>query len=254
MAHNQHFLAYTAMMRGRSGEALENARAMVTGVPADFLRAYPEVADGFTIFPSEVLLRFGRWEEVLAEPRPPAGLPLSNALWHFTRAAALNALNRSEEAGIERNAFLIAAAAVPKEWTFGNNSASDLLAVATLVIEGEMAARDGRLEQSIESLREAARLQDALRYAEPPDWIQPVRHTLGAVLLQAGRAAEAETVYQEDLARNPENGWALFGLARALRQKGGADNEAQAAEARFAKAWDAADIRIASTCHCVPAK
>ncbi|MDB6174079.1 MAG: Tetratricopeptide repeat protein [Chthoniobacteraceae bacterium] len=250
MAHNQHFLAYTAMMRGRGAEALENARAMAAGVPANFVRDYPQIADGYVIFPSEVLLRFGRWEEVLAEPRPPAGLPLSNALWHFTRAAALNALDRPEDARLERDAFLVAAAAVPKQWTFGNNSATDLLAIATLVIEGEMAARDGRLEQSINSLSEAVRIQDTLRYDEPPDWIQPVRHTLGAVLLKAGRAAEAETVYREDLAKYPENGWALFGLASALRQKG--DPEAPSVEARFVKAWASADIRIASTCQCVP--
>lgn len=251
MAHNEHFLAFSAMMRGRSTEALRLARGMVAAMPEDFLQEYAGIADGYMIFPSEVLMRFGRWEEILAEPEPRPGLPLSRALWHFTRAVALAALDRTELAQQERAIFHTAAAAVPKDCTFGNNLASDLLAIATKVLDGEMAARAGRLAESIALLREGVRLQDALRYDEPPDWIQPVRHTLGAVLLRAGRPADAEKVYREDLAQYPENGWSLFGLARALRQQG-KDADAKIIDARFAKAWSAADLRIDSTCHCLP--
>jgi tetratricopeptide (TPR) repeat protein len=251
MAHNEHFLAFTAMMRGRSAEALQLARGMVAAMPPDFLQEYAGIADGYMIFPAEVLMRFGRWEEILAEPAPRPGLPLSRALWHFTRAVALTALDRTEAAQQERAIFHTAATAVPKDYTFGNNLAADLLAIATKVLDGEMAARAGRLEESIALLREGAHLQDALRYDEPPDWIQPVRHTLGAVLLRAGRPADAEKVYREDLAQYPENGWSLFGLARALRQQG-KDANAKTIDARFAKAWSAADLQIDSTCHCLP--
>jgi tetratricopeptide (TPR) repeat protein len=251
MAHNEHFLAFTAMMRGRSAEALQLARGLVSAMPEEFLQDYAGVADGFMIFPSEVLMRFGRWEEILAEPEPRPGLPLSRALWHFTRAVALTALDRTGAARKERDTFHAAAAAVPKDYTFGNNLAADLLAIAHKVLDGEMAARAGRLDESIALLREGAKLQDALRYDEPPDWIQPVRHTLGAVLLRAGRPAEAEKVYREDLAQYPENGWSLYGLARTLRQQG-KDAEAESAEARFAKVWSAADVQIDSTCHCLP--
>lgn len=251
MAHNEHFLAFTAMMRGRSAEALQLARGMVAAMPEEFLQKYAGIADGFMIFPSEVLMRFGRWEEILAEPEPRPGLPFSRALWHFTRAVALTALDRTEAAQKERDTFNAAAAAVPKDWTFGNNLATDLLAIATKVLDGEMAARAGRFDESITLLREGAKLQDALRYDEPPDWIQPVRHTLGAVLLRAGRPVEAEKVYHEDLAQFPENGWSLYGLAQALRQQG-KDIEARSAEARFAKAWSTAHIKIDSTCHCLP--
>ena len=251
MAHNEHFLAFTAMMRGRSADALQLARGLVSAMPEDFLQDYSGVADGFMIFPSEVLMRFGRWEEILDEPEPRPGLPLSRALWHFTRAVALTALDRTEAAQKERDTFHTAAAAVPKDYTFGNNLAADLLAIAHKVLDGEMAARAGRLDESITLLREGAKLQDALRYDEPPDWIQPVRHTLGAVLLRAGRPVDAEKVYREDLAQYPENGWSLFGLARALRQQG-RQAESKSAEARFAKAWSAADIKIDSTCHCLP--
>jgi tetratricopeptide (TPR) repeat protein len=251
MAHNEHFLAFTSMMRGRSAEALQLARGMVAAMPEDFLQEYRQAADGYMIFPSEVLMRFGRWEEILAEPKPRQDLPLSRALWHFTRAVALTALDRTEAAGTESEAFQKAAGAVPKDWTFGNNLAADLLAIATKVLDGEMAARAGRLDESIALLSEGARLQDALRYDEPPDWIQPVRHTLGAVLLRADRPADAERIYREDLAQYPENGWSLYGLARALRKQG-KEKEADAVDARFANAWSAADIKIDSTCHCLP--
>jgi tetratricopeptide (TPR) repeat protein len=251
MAHNGHFLAFTSMMRGRSAEALKLSRDLIASMPEDFLKDYAGVADGFMIFPSEVLMRFGRWEEVLAEPEPRPGMPLARALWHFTRAVALSALGRADDAQKERDVFRKAVAAVPKESAFGNNTAADLLAIAHKVLDGEMAAHAGRLDESIASLREGVRLQDALRYDEPPDWIQPVRHTLGAVLMRAERHAEAEKVYRDDLAQYPENGWSLFGLSRAL-VKQGKSAEATVVKERFAKAWTDADIQIDSTCHCLP--
>ncbi len=251
MAHNTHFLAFTGMMRGHSAETIRLARQMVASVPEDFLKDFAPVADGFMIFVSEALMRFGRWEEILAEPRPRPGLPLSLALWHFTRAVALTALDRTDEARKEQAAFHMAAAAVPKEWTFGNNSAATLVTIAANVLDGEMAAKAGRFDEAIAKLRAAAKIEDALLYDEPPDWMQPVRHTLGAVLLRAGRAAEAETVYREDLAKYPANGWSLFGLSRALAKQG-KDSEARKVGKRFQKAWADADIKLSSTCFCQP--
>ncbi len=251
MAHNSHFLAFTAMMRGRSDEAIRTGRKMVSEIPPEFLQEFGPVVDGYMIFVSEVLMRFGRWNEVLAEPKPPEGLPLSLALWHFTRAVATNALDRADDAAKEKAAFLNAVTKVPDEYHFGNNSAADLLTIAIRVLDGEIAARAGRYDESIARLRDAARVEDALRYDEPPDWIQPVRHTLGAVLLRAGRPAEAEVVYREDLKRFPENGWSLFGLSRALQDQGKM-KEAAAARARFVRAWAKADVKIDSTCFCQP--
>jgi tetratricopeptide (TPR) repeat protein len=251
MAHNDHFFAYAAMMEGRSAEALQAARDMVSAVPEDFLRDYAPIVDGYMVFVPEVLMRFGRWNEVLAEPEPAKELPLSRALWRYTRAVSLTALGRAEDARRERAAFLQASALVPKEWTFGNNKASDVLAVATGLLDGEMAARRDDFDRAVASLRQAVKVEDGMRYDEPPDWMQPVRHTLGAVLLRAGRYAEAETVYREDLARYPGNGWALFGLGRALRlQK--KDAEASQVEARFKAIWAHADVTLGSTCYCQP--
>jgi tetratricopeptide (TPR) repeat protein len=251
MAHNTHFYAYAEIMRGRSAEALKAARAMVAAVPPEFVRDYAAVVDGFMVFVPKVLMRFGRWEEILAEPAPLPQLPLAQALWRFTRAVALTALDRPEDATREREAFRRAAKAVPADATFGNNPASALLAIATHVLDGEMAARRGRFAESEKLLRAAVKIEDGLKYDEPPDWMQPVRHTLGAVLLRAGKHREAEAVYREDLARYPENGWSLFGLGRALRLQ---QKEAEAAgvEERFRKAWAEADVKLGSTCYCQP--
>ncbi|MBI3118550.1 MAG: hypothetical protein HYZ00_07680 [Candidatus Hydrogenedentes bacterium] len=251
MLHNMHFYAYAAMMQGRSADALKAARQMVGSVPPELLTEFAPVADGYMIFVSEVLMRFGQWEALLAEPAPAEGLPLSRALWHFTRGAAFTALDKLDEAEAERTAFREAAAKVPEEWRFGNSPASNVLAVAAGVLDGEIAAKRGEFNTAILRLEEAVRIEDQLRYDEPPDWIQPVRHTLGAVLLRAGRHKGAETVYREDLAKYPGNGWSLFGLARALHLQN-KPGEAALVERQFADAWADADMKMQSSCLCQP--
>jgi tetratricopeptide (TPR) repeat protein len=251
MAHNTHFYAFAAMMQGRGDDALKHARKMVADMPADFLQDFAAVADGYMIFPSEVLMRFGRWEEVLAEPRPAANHRLATALWHYTRAAACNALGRDADALKEKAAFQAAAKRVAKDATFGNNAAHDLLTIAGLMIDGEIAARHGRYDSAIASLERAVALEDRLRYDEPPDWIQPSRHSLGAVLLKAGRHAQAERVYRADLVRYPNIGWSLYGLGRVLRAQGKVA-EAEQTEADFRQAWRKADIELTSSCLCLP--
>ncbi len=250
MAHDHQFLAFSEMMRGRSASALKAARDMVAGIPAEFL-AGPggAFADGFMPLPIEVLVRFGKWEDVLAEPPSPGDLPISNVLRLFARATALTALDRMDEAEREREAFRKAAAALAPEAFIGNNSAADIMAVATNVLDGEMAARRQQWDAAIASLRKAAELEDHLKYDDPPDWIQPVRHALGAVLLNAGKAAEAETAHREDLARFPENGWSLLGLERALREQG-KTADADAVADRFRAAWADADMPITASCLC----
>jgi tetratricopeptide (TPR) repeat protein len=249
MAHNAHFLAFVAMMQGRGEEAIERARSMVNGVPEEFLKEYAPIADGYMIFVSEALMRFGRWNEVLQAPEPAGNLPLSRALWHYTRSSALTALNHLEEAQKEKASFDQAAAAVPKDWHFGNNSADDILRIAARILDGELAAKEGKYQEAIPALQEAARWEDNLRYDEPPDWIQPVRHTLGAVLLKAGKTADAENVYREDLALYPGNGWGLLGLHQSLEAQG-KTAEAKAVQTRLKKAWAHADVQPKFTCYC----
>ncbi len=194
-------------------------------------------------------MRFGEWEEILRQPQPAEYLPVTLAIWHYARASALAAQDEVVEAQAEQEAFRQAVAALPADAMLQLNPAAQGLAIAEAALAGEIAFRQGKLDEAVMALTEAVRLEDDLRYMEPPDWLQPARHSLGAVLLSAGRVEEAERVYREDLERWPENGWALFGLAQALKQKG--STEATEVEARFAKAWEHADIRISATCLCV---
>jgi tetratricopeptide (TPR) repeat protein len=170
---------------------------------------------------------------------------------HAARAVALAALDRPAEAREEQARFERAREAVPPDAPFGNNLAVDLLAVAEKLVEGEILYREGEKDAGIVALYEAVEREDALRYDEPPDWIQPVRHALGATLIQEGRYADAERVYRRDLEKLPDNGWSLFGLTRALRLQGSND-EAELYEARFAQIWKDADTKLKSSCFCQP--
>jgi tetratricopeptide (TPR) repeat protein len=250
MAHNHHMLTYGAMMTGQSALALKTIRAMVADIPLEFFKANP-FADGFMAMPLEVMMRFGRWDEILAEPAFPDFVPISRALQHYARAVAHAAKDDVPSALKEQAAFLEARARVPKEAFFGNNTGPDVLDVAESFMRGEILFRSGKTGEGLASLREAAAREDKLRYDEPPDWIQPVRHALGAALLQAGRLVEAEAVFREDLAKLPGNGWGLYGLSRALQlQKKTA--EAAAVERQFDDVWKRADLKIKSACLCLP--
>jgi tetratricopeptide (TPR) repeat protein len=142
---------------------------------------------------------------------------------------------------------------VPEEAAFGNNSAETLLAIATHLLAGEVLYAEGRVAESLADLYQAAKIEDTLRYSEPPDWIHPVRHALGATLLAENRPAEAEAVYREDLRRQPNNGWSLLGLARSLKLQG-KTAEADRIDAQFQAVWKHADIQINSSCFCQPGR
>jgi tetratricopeptide (TPR) repeat protein len=250
MAHNYHMLTYGAMMTGQGALALARIREMVDGIPLEFFRDNP-FADGFMAMPLEVLMRFGRWDDILAEPAFPDYVPISRALQHYARAVAFAAKDDVSSARGEQALFVAARARVPEDAAFGNNSGSDVLDVAEYLMQGEILYRDGQVDAGILALREAVAREDHLRYDEPPSWIQPVRHALGAALLQSGRFAEAEAVFREDLGRLPGNGWGLYGLARSLElQKKSA--EAKVTYAEFDDIWKKADIRLKSPCLCLP--
>jgi tetratricopeptide (TPR) repeat protein len=252
-AHNQHMLAYAAMMTGQRDLAVEHIRAMVKEMPEDEVKKYAMLAEGFMAMPYEVLIRFGLWNEILAEPDHPEFMVFTRAFRHAARGIAYAATGNIKSARLEQTAFLEASKLVPAEEVFGNNSCQALLAIATPMLDGEILIREGKLDEGLSQLRTAVSAEDALRYDEPPGWILPVRHSLGANLIEAGRFAEAEQVYRDDLARLPENGWSLFGLARSLelQQKG---DEAAAVEARYHNIWSNADMQITSSCLCQPGR
>ncbi len=253
MAHNHHMLAFASMMSGRSAAAVSAARNIVESVPEDYMREQPALVDPFMGATYDALKRFGRWDDILAEPAPPDILPISTAMWRFSRAVALAAKGNVAEARQEQAAFRAAVARVPADALFSINKAHDVLRVAEDMLEGEIAYREGRIDAAVAALRRAIEREDALLYMEPPEWIQPVRHTLGAVLLDAGRHAEAEQVYRADLRKWPHNGWSLYGLSRALEAQGRED-EADEAEKQFDRAWARADVAIKSSCRCVERK
>jgi tetratricopeptide (TPR) repeat protein len=248
-AHNYHFLVYAAQFEGRYELALSTAREMVRSVPPDVVAEMPQVLDGFLATPLHVLERFGRWEEILDEPRPDERFPVTTAFWHFSRGLALSALGRVGEAEAERAAFEQACARVPEGSTFGNNPARTILGIGQALLAGELEYRQGNLEAGFAHLRDAVARDEALRYDEPWGWFQPAAHALGALLLEQGRLGEAEAVYRRDLALHPDNGWSLHGLEECLRRSGRSD-EARAVATRFQQRWKEADVTIHASCFC----
>lgn len=250
MAHNHHMLAFACMMEGRSQAALRAVREMIAAVPEEYAKTNAALVDGLMASPSEVMMRFGQWDAILREPAPPSIFPIATAMWRFTRGVAYAAKGQVSEAQQERTEFQRAVAAVPKDAVVVINPAEKILAIAGHVLDGEIAYRQHDIDRAVASLREAVKIEDDLRYMEPPEWIQPVRHTLGALLLSDGRYEEAEKVYREDLKEWPENGWSLYGLTQCLRAQGAAA-EADKVERRFRKVWSRADVTIGSSCLCV---
>lgn len=243
--HNIHFLWAALTMEGRSQEALQAARDL--GQKASWEQARKEPAlEEFTPTLPFALVRFGRWEEVLALPKPPEELLYTTVIWHYARGVALAATKRFDEARREHDALVGAVRRLPEDRTVGVVPVIQLARIADRVLAGEIDARQGRLDAAITTLKEGTALEDAVRYYEPPLWHVPVRHSLGAVLLQAGNAVEAERVYRDDLKQHPRNGWALFGLEQSLRAQ---QRDADAADVhkQLEQAWVRADITLVAS-------
>ncbi len=241
-AHNLHFLNASLLMEGRSAEALRVAHELLEKLPAWESKNDP-AAEFYAPTSLMTLARFGRWSEIIREPPPARGRRLTTGLWHFVRGLAFAATTRFGSAEGELSNLRKVMKTFAKTKTPEGKTSRSILKVAERVLVGELAARQGRYDAGIHALREAVRLEAALPYSEPPFWYQPVRHNLGAVLLLAGLPAEAERVYREDLEINPENGWALQGLAQSLRAQRKQD-EAERADARFRTAWAGADVTL----------
>jgi tetratricopeptide (TPR) repeat protein len=255
VAHNRHMLAYAAMMTGQRELAMKHIRAMVAEMPADFLKENATQAEGFVSMPLEVMVRFGMWDEILAEPNDyPEYMTGTRAFHHGARAIAYAAKGDTGNARKEQSIFLEKSKLVPKEEVFSNNTEEALLALAARMVEGEILVRENKLDAGIAELREAIKLEDALNYDEPPGWLIPVRHSLGATLMQNGRYAEAEQIYRDDLARLPDNGWSLYGLASSLKAQQKNASEAAVIHQKFRKLWAKADTKITSSCLCQPSR
>lgn len=240
-AHNGHMLAFAGMMVGREKEALAGAHS-VWDMPEPIFKTMGKRYDRAMCAKYEVLRRFGRWDELLAEPAPPEFLNQTTAVWRACRAVAFAAKKDFNNAKGEHAAFQLLLAKNPK---------NNLFLLNDRFIAAEIALQQDKWDEAIPLLEEAVQFEDKLGYGEPPRWIQPVRHTLGAVLLKAERHADAERIYREDLEKWPGNGWSLFGLTRSLEGQGKTEQAAQS-RAAFDLAWANADNPLETSCKCIP--
>ena len=238
--HNIHFLAFASTMAGRSAQALEASKTLMSKVNVDAARQVPMLQE---MMPYHVLTltTFGRWDEVLAEPLPPSDIRMPFAMAWYARGVAYAAKGQLAQAQTALDTVKAIDAATPADAPLKTP-----VSIAVHALMGEIATRNGKLDEGIAHFREALKIEDAGLYFEPPKWYYPIRQSLGAALLKAGRPAEAEAVYREDLKRFPENGWSLFGLAAALKAQG-KSVDAKAVDQRFAKAWSAADVKLVAS-------
>jgi tetratricopeptide (TPR) repeat protein len=238
--HNIHFLAFASTMAGRSAQAIEASNTLTSKVNVDAARQVGLLQEMLP-YHALTLTTFGKWDKVLAEPLPPADIRFSYAMAQYARGVAYAAKGQWPEAETALETVTKINASTPD-----GADGKTALSIAVHALSGEIATRRGDLDAGTTHFREAAKLEDAGLYFEPPKWYYPIRHSLGAALLKAGQHAEAERVYREDLKRFPENGWSLFGLAQALRAQG-KNTEADAAESRFRRAWASTDVTLAAS-------
>jgi len=247
--HNPHFFVASASLEGRRADALRAAEDVRRRMHADLLRdpSMGGMMQHYELTPLYTKLRFAMWDEVLAEPAPPADIPYLQAIFHAARSMAFSAKGRLGEADRE-----LATAKIAKNdpslkmlYVSSVNTGSTIANIAYEVASGGLRARQKRGADAATHFATAVALEDSLAYMEPPDWPIPVRQLQGATLLALGRAAEAEKAFREDLKRFPDNGWSLSGLyASRVRQGHERDGEVGALQIRFAQAWKRADVEL----------
>ena len=266
--HNYHFTAYGAMFLGQYAPAIAAADELIETMPEAMLRIpSPPMAEFFESYVSirqHVLIRFGKWREIIAQDLPEdRNLYLNTvAMTHYAKGVAHAALGDVPAAEAEQTLFRAAAKRVPEKRSLHNVYCVDLLAVAEAMLKGEIAYRRGEFDPAFAHLRAAIALEDDLPYDEPWGWMQPVRHALGALLLEQGRAEEAEAVYREDLGLagalpraqiHPDNVWALRGLLDCLDRRGEIA-EAALIRQRVTIAAARADLPVSVSCFCARGK
>lgn len=262
--HNYHFKVYGAMFLGQYAPAMEAAEEMIETLPAELLETgSPPMADwleGFVPIKQHVLIRFGKWQEIVDQPLPEDRdlYCVTTAMMRYARAVAFASMNDMEAAEAEREAFLAARDRVPESRMLFNNTCLDILAVAEAMMTGEVEYRRGNHDAAFEYLRRAVELDDNLPYDEPWGWMQPTRHALGALLMEQARLEEAEAVYRADLGldgslrracQHPDNVWSLHGLHECLKRRG-ETVEAAHIKQRLDLAVARADVPIKASCFC----
>jgi tetratricopeptide (TPR) repeat protein len=242
LAHNSSFLAFSAAMEGRKAETLVAVEDLAATLPVPMLIGMGD--SGWVVAARyAALVRFGLWDELIALGPPDARLPGATAAFLYGRGVALAARGQLPEARAALADLKALRSQLPPGVQGGFNALSDLIGVAEAVVGARIASTEGRQADAVKLLEEAVAAEDRLAYNEPADWFFPVRHLLGAQLLSGKQAVRAEQVYRVDLKRNPHNGWALHGLALALRAQGKSGEAAQT-EQQQQRAWAHADVRL----------
>lgn len=262
--HNYHFAIYGAMFLGQYEPAIEAADELIATTPEDLLRIpSPPMADyleGYLAMKQHVLVRFGKWQDIIAQPLPEDAdlYRVTTAMMRYAKGVAHSALGNIAEAEAERNTFAAAYERVPETRLIHNNTCRDLLAIAAEMLNGELEYRRGNFDVAFSHLRRSVELDDTLPYDEPWGWMQPARHALGALLLEQGRTEEAEEVYRADLGldgklsracQHPDNLWSLHGLHECLVRRG-EDREAVLIKQRLDLAVARADVPVTASCFC----
>lgn len=244
--HNYHFLWATATLEGRKKTAVD-AALKVTEKTNDSLMSVCGYGtlQHYYVIPLYAYVRFGMWEEILKHQKPSDDMLYPNGVWHYARGMAFLGLNQLDDAEkelirlkeISMNQYL------ENINIWGINGVTELLEIASLVLEGELEAKQKNFDKAISLLQKASGIEFTLNYNEPPDWFYPVRNNLGSVLMQAGKYSEAEKIYLEDLNEYPENGWSLIGLKNSLDAQNKTEESKKVAE-RFKEAWKYSDIEL----------
>jgi tetratricopeptide (TPR) repeat protein len=237
------------VFEGQSRVAIQAARDLASKVDRAVMRqpGYGMLQQ-FSSMPLYTLVKFGKWDEILWEPAPAKDLVYPTGVWHYARGMAFMRTGQLENAAreLEKVRDITDEPSMVQVTIWNINATSSLLSIATEVLAGDLAAKQGDYNKAVSHLEKALHLEEELTYDEPDPWPSPVRQSLGAILIEAGRPEEAEKVYLEDLKKYPENGWSLFGLHQALRGQGKTE-QAAAVMNRFKKAWARADITLNSS-------
>jgi hypothetical protein len=262
--HDFHFKLYAALFLGQYKTSLDTAEALAAAIPEELLRieepAMANMLESVISMKLHVYIRFGKWQEIVAEPLPQDQELYchTTAVLHYAKAIAHAAMGNSAAAEAEAVLFEAARARVPDKRYLFNNPCQDVLAVAAEMMVGEIEYRKGNTDRAFAHLRQSVYLDDHLLYAEPWGWMQPARHALGALLLEQGYVEEAEQVYRADLgldnmlsrpSQHPNNVWSLHGYVECLHRQH-KHAEAAAMEGRLNLAKARADVEINASCYC----
>jgi tetratricopeptide (TPR) repeat protein len=264
-AHDLHLMMYACMFMGRYQDSIDTANKMCRLLSKDVLgvKGRPKFTmslEGYYSMKAHVMVRFGRWQQIVDEPLPddPDLYLVSTAMLHYAKGIAYATLKQIGKADEERLRFQSSLQRIPRERSFFNNSAHDILAVGAEMLDGEMEYHKGNYDTAFAHLRESVRLDDNLEYIEPWAWMHPPRHALAALLMEQGHFGEAEEIYRDDLglsgriqrcAQHPDNVWALHGLVECLQQRN-EQIELPALRKTLAAALAMADVPITSSCMC----